>query len=126
MAFIQVRASGKVESFVSYNDPKIKQKYFTVTRDDDNKYHIMFSDKAAVDMLFSDRSDLATSNQCLEPMLTITSERSCMLTFWDPKVREYVATGFAFYAELKNYTGGSGTNYDPDNNTLSQLFTYRV
>ncbi len=126
MAFIQVRASGKVESFLSYNDPKIKQKHFTVTRNDDNSYQIAFSDKAPVDMLFSDRSDLATSNQCLEPVLTITSERSCMLTFWDPRVRKYVATGFAFYPELKHYTSGSGTNYNPDDNTLGQLFTYRV
>lgn len=125
MAFIQVKSNGKVENFIPYTDANLKQDYFTVTKDQDNKYSVTISPNAPVDMLFSDESDMDTSNQCLEPILTWKSEKSCVLTFWDPRVREYAATGFAFYAILKNYTG-SGGKYNPDNNTLSQMFPFRV
>jgi len=138
MAFIQSNTDGYITKFIPYEDNELKSSYFKITKTEENVYTVEILSSAPIGVTFSEKTDIGVYDSELEYLFTRISDKIYQAKFWNPRMREYVSANFAIYVRMNNYLGdgrnttynttssSSNYQYNPNNNNLDQIFTYRV
>ena len=132
MAFIESNSVGQIKQFIPYNDYSLKSSYFNIPTPYDNIYELKITNLAPAGLKLSTQTKVYVYDNELQINALSITNGSYRFQFWDPRIKEYVMVKFTLCVKIENSFGASSSDlettatYNPINNSLEQLFTYRV